>query len=340
MSTIPMMLPLANCYLLDSFDLVQHVGEKTHANGHTLDSVISNAMDHFVNDVKTTDPVISDHLAVHSTLHLEKPRFVKKVFSSRNLRRIDMNSFRSDIESSVLLQYQDDLHEVVNNYDEVLRSLLGKHAPVKERVVTVGPSAPWYTVEVTAEKRKRRQLERKWRASRLHADRVRYVHQFNVVINLIKSLQSSIIKENSGNQKVLFKTVQKLLQKPTVNYYPPSKNDHMLSDEFTTFFTTKIDTLHNYLLVKKKALIYSADCVTDEVLTIPSTKFSTFTEMKLDDIRELTATLFSKSCVLDTLPSSIIKQCIDLLLPTSIANIINLSLRDGCMPTCLKSAVL
>ena len=223
----------------------------------------------------------------------------------------------------------------MNNYDGVLRSLLEKHAPVKERVVTVRPSAPWYTVEVTAEKRKRRQLERKWRASRLPADRVRYVHQCNVVINLIKSLNSeyysSIIKENSGNQKVLFKTVQKLLQKPTVNYYPPSKNDRMLADEFAT--------LHNDLLVKKKVLIYSADCVTDEVLTMSSTKFSTFTEMKLDDIRELTATLFSKSCVLDPLPSSIIKQCIDLLLPT-IVNIINLSLRDGCMPTCLKSAVL
>ena len=45
------------------------------------------------------------------------------------------------------------------------------------------------------------------------------------------------------------------------------------------------------------------------------TKFSIFTEMKLDDIRELTATMFSKSCVLDPLPSSVIKQCINLLLP-------------------------
>ena len=78
----------------------------------------------------------------------------------------------------------------------------------------------------------------------------------------------------------------------------------MLADEFATFFTTKIDTLHNDLLVKKKALIYSADCVTDEVLTMSLTKFSIFTEMKLDDIRELTATMFSKSCVLDPLPSS------------------------------------
>ena len=81
-----------------------------------------------------------------------------------------MTSFRSDIEGSVLLQHQDDLHVAVINYDEVLRSLLDKHAPVKERVVTVGPSTPWYTAEVTAEKQKRRQLERKWRVSRLPAD--------------------------------------------------------------------------------------------------------------------------------------------------------------------------
>ena len=187
-------------------------------------------MDHFVNDVRTTDPVISDHLAVHSTLHLEKPRFVKKVVSSRKLNGIDVTSFRRDIEGSVLLQHQEDLHAAVNNYDEVLRSLLDKHAPVKERVITVRPSAPWYTAEVTTEKRKRRQLERKWRASELPSDRVQYVHQCSVVNNLIKSLKSqyysSTIKENSGNQKLLFKTVQKLLQKPTVNNYPPSESNH------------------------------------------------------------------------------------------------------------------
>ena len=88
------------------------------------------------------------------------------------------------------------------------------------------------------------------------------------------------------------------------------------------------DNPDNDLHVKKKALIDSAEYVSDEVLTISLTKFSTLTEMKLDDIRELAATVFSKSCVLDPLPSSIIKQCTDLLLPT-ITNIVNLSLREG-----------
>ena len=274
--------------LLDCFNLVQHVSEKTHANGHTLDLVVSKNMDHFLNDFRISDPVISDHLAVHSTLHLEKPRFVKKVVSVRKLNGIDVTSFPRDIEGSVLFQHQEDLHSTVNNYDEVLRSLLDKHAPLKERVVTVRPSALWYSAEVTTEKRKGRQLERKWRASELQSDRMQYVHQCSVVNNLSKSLKSqyfsSTIKENSGNQKLLFKTVQKLLQNPTVDNYPPSESNHTLADEFATFFTTKIATLHNDLLVRKNALIVAGKCFTDEALTMPLSKFSTFTEMKLDDI--------------------------------------------------------
>ena len=116
MSTISTMLPLDNFWThwtpLIWFSMSCTV--KTHANGHTLDLLISNAMDHFVNEVKPTDPVISDHFAVQSTLCLEKPRFKKKVVSSHKLRGTDMTSFRSDIEGSVLLQHQDDIHVVMN----------------------------------------------------------------------------------------------------------------------------------------------------------------------------------------------------------------------------------
>ena len=95
----------------------------------------------------------------------------------------------------------------------------------------------------------------------------------------------------------------------------------MLADKFATFFTTKIDTLHKDLLIKKKALIDSVECVTDEVLTMSSTKFLTFTGMKIDDIRELAAILFSKSCVLDPLPSLIIKQCTNLIIAAYYYNL-------------------
>ena len=97
-----------------------------------------------------------------------------------------------------------DLDTLASQYDDVLHSLLEHHAPLKQRLVTVRPSAPWYTQEVTLEKTKRRQLERKWRSSRLQSDRKKYVHQCSPVINLINSLKSeyytSVTKEHSGNQ--------------------------------------------------------------------------------------------------------------------------------------------
>ena len=107
------------------------------------------------------------------------------------------------IMDSPLLQDQaTDLDTMVDQYDRVLRQLLDQHAPKKKRQVTVRPSAPWYTSDVVAEKRKRRRLERRWRASRLQCDRDQYVRQCCVVNNLIATLKSahytSVINEHSS----------------------------------------------------------------------------------------------------------------------------------------------
>jgi hypothetical protein len=73
---------------------------------------------------------------------------------------------------------------------------------------------------VALEKNKRRRLERKWRKSKLQRDREQYVHQRSVVNNLVTNLKTAyyrkVIEEHSGDQKVLFATVNKLLQKSSV----------------------------------------------------------------------------------------------------------------------------
>ena len=66
---------------------------------------------------------------------------------------------------------------IYTTYDNELRSLLDRHAPIKQRVVTVRPSAPWYSTEIAQNKRIRRKLERKWRSTLLPSDRKLYVHQ-------------------------------------------------------------------------------------------------------------------------------------------------------------------
>ena len=138
-----------------------------------------------------------------------------------------MDSLCKDIRDSELVHYQsEDLNAVVELYDNTLCSILDKHAPVKQRKVIIRPSAPWYNQEVTLEKNKRRQLERKWRRSKLQCDREQYNYQCSVANNLKTAYYREIIKEHSGNHKVLFTTLNKLLQKSFVKRYPPSADTH------------------------------------------------------------------------------------------------------------------
>ena len=93
--------------------------------------------------------------------------------------------------------------------------------------MTIRPFAPWYSPIVATEKQKRRRLERKWRKTRLQSDREAYQYQCCVVNELISSLKStyytSLINEHSSNQRVLFRTVNKLLmQKSHETRYSPS----------------------------------------------------------------------------------------------------------------------
>ena len=63
--------------------------------------------------------------------------------------------------------------------------------PLKTRLVTSRPSAPWYSEEIAAEKRKRRKLERHWRKSGTVADKLQYADQCGRVRKLLKSSKMS-----------------------------------------------------------------------------------------------------------------------------------------------------
>ena len=70
--------------LLESYHLKQHVNCGTHTSGHTLDLVITRSDDSLIKDTKVKDPVISDHLAIHCVLSIQKPQFRKKLITSGN----------------------------------------------------------------------------------------------------------------------------------------------------------------------------------------------------------------------------------------------------------------
>ena len=132
------------------------------------------------------DPVISDHLAVHCSLAIKKPSNAKLTVMNRKLCNIDSDSLCTDIRSSSLYNSPSfDLLELGEQYDSesVLSSILDKHAPLRKRVITIRPRAPWYSEEIKEQKVICRRLERRWRRSRLTSDYQSYTEQRTVVKN-------------------------------------------------------------------------------------------------------------------------------------------------------------
>ena len=155
-----------------------------------MDLIITRDDDTIANNFHVQDPAISDHFAVHCQLDLVKPPFERKELSYRKLRSIDKLALNNDILKSRLMATENQsLHpsELVDLYNIELTAILERHAPLKKRIVTIRPAAPWYSDDIQLEKSKRRKLERKWRTSRLEIDKQIYLEQCNTV-NLLISL--------------------------------------------------------------------------------------------------------------------------------------------------------
>ena len=191
---------------------------------------------------------------------------------------------------------------------------------------------------MVVQKNIRGRLERKWRSTRLLCDREQDVHQCYVVNNLIESLKSTyytdVINEHSSDQRILFKTVGKLLQKSTKKRYPPSSDDTALANSFADFFTSKIDKIHHGPVERKLRVRSSPPEV-----KVCGAEFCNFAQVILEEIKKFSRKPLSKSCELDPLPALVLKGCLTVLLPT-ITRIINLSLSTGVVPDALKVAIL
>ena len=141
--------------LLESFDLKQHVPSCTHRAGHTLDLVITRDAECILNAISVDDSSeISDHYTVCADLHFVEPNWERKRICGRKLKAISLEHFRQDVVMSPLLsESSNDLLTLLQLYNSELSSVLDKHAPLKSRMVTIRPAAPWFSEEIKLERR-------------------------------------------------------------------------------------------------------------------------------------------------------------------------------------------
>ena len=143
--------------ILADHNLIQHVQGATHNRGHTLDVVITRENSPIFLDAPfIQDPCLcdvkgnpsGDHLALFSRLRISKPSFKRQTINIRKYREIVMEDFISDLELSIDnpgCTLGPTIENMVDMYDQEIKLVVDRHAPLISREITIRPNTEWYT---------------------------------------------------------------------------------------------------------------------------------------------------------------------------------------------------
>ena len=206
--------------LLETICLTQHVRSPTHIQGHILDLVITRNSDNIIKGRPISDRYISDHCSVLCSLSVPRPSPTVKHISFRKLKTLDLTAFKDDI-ARIGLFNDADPEKLVDLYNNTLRLLLDRHAPIMSKKVLFRLKVPWINSDIIKAKRQRRKAERKWVTTRCQSALILFKKSRNYVTFLMNKARqdyySDLISNASNDLKHLFKVSKNLLNMASSN---------------------------------------------------------------------------------------------------------------------------
>ena len=340
--------------LIEEFSFVQNmpIDVPTHRDGGVLDLILTSEL--ISSDISNIqvypEGTRSDHYMVSCKVkrNPEKIESTNSVKAYRNFRTINLDKFKLDLRASPLCIDSTDLPTDVDSltgmYNEEIFKLMDNHCPIvytnvknfakKKRDV-------WFDDELYILLRKCRAAERKWYKTRCLDDKTAYRNIEKQYSDLVKSKRqlhdSGIIIRNKNDKRKLFKKLNEMLGNEK-RILPHSNNDKQLADDFSKFFDSKIKVIHSNIAAEKISddRSHSDDCNDCNFINDTLTKFLPLTNT---DLLKLLSSMNNKFCCLDPLPTWLLLECIDELLPF-LLKIVNCSLESGVFPSNCKKAVI
>ena len=317
--------------LIDSVNLCQHVNSPTHRNGHTLDLIITRATENLVQDVNVHSEFYSDHRVITCSLNHPKPPRSDVTVTHRSI--LDREKFSCDIIDSFShgSGCRDDVNALVSIYNDTLLKIYDKHAPFKMITIKHRLLAKWYNDQLRHEKREKRRLERRYRKSGLTVDMENFHEQTQKYNNLLEKTKTDYYrtKIQNSDQNQLFRLINNMFKlKPLA--LPSHQSSQQLAEDFNDFLINKISDIRAGLNNTEAAFVEGREL---------SCHFTYFEIPSHPYIVEVLGSLTPKTCDLDPIPTSVLKQHVLELAPI-IARIVSASLASGEFPTSLKTSIV
>ena len=315
--------------ILDMFNFTQHIDFPTHIQGHTLDIIATSGDNLIISNINSNEYDVSHHALIDFEVSVKLEVKQEKKITYRRWKEIDPNRFEADVKEKLDLTLPS-FGENMNEYNEVLKEILDEHAPLKSCIIKVVPHAPWFDTEYAAMRKLRRKAEKQFKKTKVLADKEKLITLRKQTIQLAHDKKCKYYGEKleGGNNKILYSTINKLLDNESESIIPDAKSDVELANAFLRFFMEKIEKIRE---------TFTNDSISIEVQLVEA-KLSVFKNATVEEISDIIKSFGVKCSPEDPIPAGILKEYSELFIPIW-TKLVNLSLEQGSME-CLKSAVL
>ena len=312
-----------------NISLSQSVTEPSHKHGHLLDLVFHRHNECLLRSTCLDYGLKSDHIAVLYRLDITKPAVQPVTTQFRSISKIYKNSFKQDLAQSITLLTP------ITDFKRQLHRVLDKHTPLCHRTVCQRKPTPWFSSiaeQFCKLKRERRRAERCWLKSKLTVHKQIYENikrKFTDLVNNAKTAFYSYKIQTSNSCKELFHNFSAILGKKNSTPLPSSLDSDDIPQAFSEYFTNKFITIRNGFPPLNPTVVMDKS----------GKLLQTFTPVTEQFVSEILQKTVPKSCDLDPIPTELLYENLDVLLPI-ITNIINISLASGFVPPDFKTAVV
>ena len=220
--------------------------------------------------------------------------------------------------------------ELFDVYDAELRRIADTHAPASKIARRPRRLSPWFDGDCRCARRETQRLERYYRQTTSDQDRTVWVQQMRAMHLLYREKERSywttLTTQHAGNSKKLWESLSSILRRDKQSSSPA---ESLSAETLSRFFVEKIE--------KIRAATDGSDPPTFK--SYNGKRLVCFKEYSCDEIRQFLLKAPQKTCPLDPVPTDILLESVDIILPF-ITAMCNASLREGFMPASQKAAII
>ena len=320
--------------IAEQFGLKQHVAEPTHRLGGWLDVILTRD-DSALTNLTIHPPSLSDHGLVIATIPFLYETLVHVIRYVRGWKKLDHASFGEALRAHPTIadpasMADKSTSDLFAAYEDAMSSLVDSFLPLRPLKVRSNTLSPWFDAECRTLRRQARRLERLYRRTRSQDDRKNWIHFVRQMHARYREREREYwearIALSAKDPKRLWATYNGLLGRHGAG--SRSATPTFSAEEFAEHCCAKIRSVRDDTSGSPPPQFPPTDC-----------SLSTLSEVTPAELRSIILTSASKSCELDPLPTFLVQEFIEDLLPF-LTLLCNRSLQEGILPPSQKRSLV